>query len=357
MFGPPQPDAVELDESDAATFDGDGLPEPPGELVRVRPYKDTIGYAGGKRLLRAINPDPDLRDTTPTFAWEWWFAEGEVTPYLLGPSPGRITDAVYSHYPNSSAQTIRQRFPTAQEGEYVAGGRLQLALDCIFPIRHRESRTSIEEDPYTTLLPALMGADHEQTVLQVAFRPVSPDWFTRGWLGSDGDMIAESVGQGRVVGQINPRVVQTQSDRDGEADITAQSGEPAFQAVARVFALSGDPERAIERVLTVADAFDEFQNPINHDRTQEFDLQPYSRKDVLPAVSRGYQRHVPQRSWFRRVLSGQANVLTISELEALCHFPNEEINLPALSWTRMESGPGVPASNPQYQPPEDDADA
>ena len=345
MFGSANTfDALDAD-SDLISTVKSAAATAPGEVVRVRPFKDTPGIGAAERFMRGLH-QTDKGGGLPTYTFEAWFDERRVKFMVSTPDPDDVVDLVNTHYRNTSVQTTDERFLPIEPGDYIAVGRGELREDCIFPTKHTGSTPPLNVDPYSTLIPKLVGrdADRERVLLQVVFRPVSDSWYNRGAMGSDGDVIAESVKEGRVVGEINPRVVTSDSDKKKAKDMQAQRGKPAFQISVRIVAIADNPQSAVERAESVTGAFDEF----DHDYAdQGLKPVPLSGTDARTELERAASRSLQRKGRVARWLRGPDNVLTAGQLGAIAHFPNEKINVPDVDWSRMESGPGVPPDAPQ----------
>lgn len=338
MFGSADTGAVEVDDALAETV-AETAADAPGDVVRVRPFKESPGLDDGEAFMRGLHRT-DRDGGLPTYAFEWWFDERRLKPVVYTPDPDGVVDLVNSRYPNSSVQVSGDRFPAVEQGDHVAVARLALSDDAIFP-------TAIPDgDPYKTLLPKLVGRGADERVLmQVVFRPTTDRWFRRGKMGADGDVIAENVKKGRLVGEVNPKVVQSDSDTKKARDIQEQRGKPAFTVTVRVAAIAPDPQTAVERRDDVTGAFGEY----DHDYAdQGFEATPLSGSDARAALENAARRKHRQKGRVARWLRGPSNVLTAEQLGAVAYLPNAEVNVPDVDWSRMESGPGVPPDAPQF---------
>lgn len=325
------------DGYEALELSANQIPDAPPDgdmtLFHVRPYKETPGFDAATEFVRGVAPT-DRRMTV-----EPWFDESRIKFVVGTPSRGDVEDVVNSHFPNSVVSEMDTTLPEVEPGEYAAGARMELEKDCAYP-----TRREFDVDPYKTVLPKLIGRDVDRALFQVTFRPVDDSWYNRGMMSVGTDKMAQSRGNGRVVGTIDPEVVQTQTDRTVERHMQEQRPRPGYQAVIRVFAFSPDKREAEQRADAVASILDE-----EYDHVSDQGLDPVILRD--DDLERGLQsaarRTIPRASRVYRWLRGPSNVYTDRQLAGLAHLPSADINVPDVDWARMESGPGTPPGAPQ----------
>lgn len=330
LFGSDGFEAIQLDTDDIPDVRPDGM-----ELFRVRPYKETPGFDAATEFIRGVAPISGGRVTV-----EPWFDESRIKFIVGAPSRGDVEDIVNSHFPNSTVAEADTTLPEAEPGEWAAGARMEQTMDCAFPTRH-----DFDVDPYKTVLPKLIGRDEDRAIFQVTLRPVDDSWYRRGVMGAGTDKMAKSRGQGKVVGEVSPEVVQTAADSDIERDMQRQSTRPAFQAVIRVFAFSSDKREAERRADAVASILD---GEYDHISGQGLDPVPLRGDALRRGLQGAARRTIPRASRVYRWLRGPSNVFTDRQMAALAHLPNADINVPDVDWARMESGPGAPPDAPQF---------
>lgn len=313
-------------------------------LVRVRPYKETPGIDSGPRVWQALYRDP-ARTTVPTYTWEPWFDESRIKFVIGAPRMSDVLDLLNSHYSNSRTETLDAPLPDISPGEFVAGARLALSKDCAFPIKSSDSVTAFDGDPYTTLLPKLVGEASDRVVFQLVARPVREGWYNRGVMGADADKIADGVRRGRVVGEVNPQIIQSEQDKEAAKDIQRQRNKPAYETTIRILAFSETPEAAERRAEAVSTVVTEYYN---HATDQGFEADILTgrrlRREVRAAASRTLRTTGRTRRWLR----GPSNILTATQVAGVAHLPNESVGVPEVDWSRMTSGPGVPPDAPQF---------
>jgi hypothetical protein len=321
-------------------------------LVQVRPFGDSEGFDVAGEFTRDLYRSEwaERTDRASIEAMEWWFTDGQLSQRYCTATPDRFEQIVSSRYEHSSLHTPEQPFLTLTTDEYVASARLHLQQDCAFPIAHQETRiSSLSRDPYTALASALVGDDDTQTLVQCVFTPVDDTWYQRGWYGSwassDVDDMAERRKEGTVKGEINPRVVESRTDRQTARDMQRQRGQPAFQTTVRVVATAPTKAAVRERLGDLIGAFEAFTYPPTE---QGFVAEPWAGDALSASLVQAAGRDLGKQGWLKRALFGREMVLTADELAGLVHLPNRDINAPLLDWERMESGAGAPGAGNQY---------
>ncbi|SHL59817.1 hypothetical protein [Haladaptatus paucihalophilus] len=328
-----------------------GIPNLP--VLHIRPFRDTPGIDAGTTLFRDLYRDPK-HGTPPTYSFSLLYEERSVRVLMSSPEPERIRGHVSGTYPNSTVNDVdpADAFPTMHDGEYVAGIRFDLEEDCCFPLRHQGSKVDpLSGDPYTSLLPKVAATDGERVIVQLTFEPVGDSWFRRGKVGSTSDEVADAMQDGRLVGEINPHVVESKRDRHIATDIQNQRGRPAFHASLRVLAVGPTAEAAETRAQSIGEFF---TTTFSHPGGQSLVPTPLTSSEAIQnaieAIStRDLWLHGQQPGRARSWLTGTQSVLTDQELAVLVHIPTQnDVHAPDLDWNRMQSGPGAPADSTQH---------
>ena len=321
-------------------------------LVHVRPYGDSEGFDAAVEFVHDLYRSPNT-DTggQSVESMEWWFTDGQLGQRFCTATPGRFDQAVSSRYQNSSVHIPDRAFLELRPDEYVASARLHLRQDCAFPLAHQNaSLDALSTDPYTAIASALVGSDDTRALVQCTFMPVDKHaWYQRGLFaslrGSDVDGIAENRKEGTVKGEINPRIVESRTDRLTAKDMQHQRGRPAFQTTVRVVATGPSKESVRTRMNDLESAFEEFAYPASE---QEFVAEPLSGRALIDGLAAAAGRELPTQGRINRKLFGRESVLTDDELAGLVHLPNRDINAPLLDWQRMEGGAGSPGAKQQF---------
>lgn len=346
--------AYELTESDVETITEAAGDYASGEsngstLLHIRPYQETKGFGGGEpeRFARGFQRT-DRGGETPTYSHEVWFHDRRLAFYISTPDADEVRDLIDTLYPSSDVTEVDRAdaLPSMEAGEFVGAAQLPLKMDCAYPIRFPGSKQPYTAPPYSTLLPKAVNERDERVMIQTVFTPVSSDWTSRGWFGSDMTKIAESKKQGEVVGEINPEIVQSPADKDTATDMHKQRGRPAYAVTIRVVAIGPDPIGVTDRVAAVADTFDEFDYDASG---QGFQTKPLRGSDVRKELQRAAMRIGTRKGRLKRWVFGDDQVLTDRELGAVAHMPGSEVNVPEIDRSRTAAGPGVPADAPFHE--------
>jgi hypothetical protein len=332
--------------------EADALDSGERALVHVRPYGESEGFDAAVEFVSDLYRSPNTETGGQSVeSMEWWFTDGQLSQRFCTATPGRFDQLLNARYQNSSVHIPDRAFLDLQPDEYVASARLHLRQDCAFPISHQNASVdTLSTDPYTAIASALVGPDDTRALVQCTFAPVDKHaWYQRGLLasarGHDVDGIAENRKEGTVKGEINPRIVESRTDRLTAKDMQRQRGRPAFQTIVRVVATGPSKESVRTRMNDLESAFEEFAYPASE---QEFVAEPLSGRALIDGLAATAGRELPTQGRIQRALFGRERVLTDDELAGLVHLPNREINAPLLDWQRMEGGVGSPGAKDQF---------
>lgn len=329
------------------------------DLYRVTPYRGTPGREVGTRFLDTLYSGwvdgdssrlPWRSGGAPTFAFEAWAQNQTIRFVFRSPSRDLLADPLSATYDTTSIEPHTDAFLELNEGECLFGARAALAEDCIFPTPTGETKvTAFGADPLADVLPRLTGAREEQALLQVLYRPVSTSWYERGRLLDGGDDIATSVGQGRSVGEINPRVVKMDRDSDAKSDIEAQANRPAFQTILRVFATAPWPDVAVRRVEAVTNALGVFDWEV-HPGTVEQSFEPtlLSGRALTSELDAAIRRRLPRQGRLARAIHGPQDVLTDEQLAELVHLPAPDAGVTEIEYETTGDVGTAPAEAPAF---------
>ena len=318
------------------------LPETDRTLVAVRPYKNTAGFDVGNQFIRSFHSER----SRPITSFELW-SDRKLRLIIGTDDPDELATRIDSTYPNTTVDVTDDRLPEGfQVGNHLAGASIGLERDSAFPLRTTESRTALDGDPYVSILGSMVGTDHDSSILQLVFQPVSSQWDERGVIGSTADLIADGLREGEVVGELNPRVVTSDRAKRAAKDIQNQAAKIGFRVSIRALACAETPATATHRIEAVVESLDELTNP---DTKQTLIREPIGRRHLKTALDSAAYRSPKRQHRLSEYLFGPTATFTEDELAALCHLPAEaDVPQPALDWARMESGPGVPADDYQH---------
>ncbi|WP_129116080.1 hypothetical protein [Halegenticoccus tardaugens] len=317
-------------------------PDPQGQLVRIRPYKETDGILDGAEFVRGLWS----MQTPTTSSLELWSGPDQIDLIMMVEDPQELRNHVAQIYPGSSVELFEGGpLPAFEPGDYLAGATLGLEEDCALPLKHLETKNALSKDPYRQLLRAIGGEESDRSFVQIAFKPVGKRWYRRGLMGklmsSTGDDLAHSFRQGELVGEVEPRVVKTDRGRRAAKDIESQAGKAAFETRIRVFSAAPSKRQAAERAEKIVDSFGEYRNM---DTYQSFDPDPVGKRRLKLALEAAAWRSVARQHRALRALRGDRQVLTDDELGALCHLPTEAVGGEWIDWKLSKPGSDVPSA-------------
>jgi hypothetical protein len=263
------------------------------------------------------------------FCFEMWNIGGKLRYVMGAPDADDLTTSIRSRFPDATTAQFRPPVPSGDRAAVVrpdahlAGARITLKKDCLYPLRHHATRTDPvrdEDDPHRSIHAAMHSEDAaETTVLQLVFEQVGETWYDRGAIGASAGRIAQTKRDGQSVGFWRPYHSRPDPDRDAASDIETQSGRPAFRTTIRVFAIAADRPQATRRVQAMTGMFSDLDNPATGQRLVAGDglLRDYALQTEFADALR---RSLPPESRTQRLIHGPQNVLTDRELGMLVRF-------------------------------------
>lgn len=334
--------------------------DPPGVLLRVRPFKENEGIVDGDSLLQTLHDVKTSmigRNVSDAHAFEIWYHEGRLMFHLHAADRNaaeKFERRVRATYPNIDVHEVEGEatLPPIGPEDHVAAAYTTMTEDYYLPIKNHESE-GFEHDPYSEILAEMVSTDDTRVITQVVFRAAKNSWTQGGLLnGQSVDEYADGVRKGEVVGWMNPDVRDpSKKDKEAARVIEEQRGKQGFHVNIRAVAISPDKHEAQVRANGVAKLYGKFYNSVT-----EQGLNPVpvgggmgsTRKKV-----KSFMENVRERNWTDRDM-----IMTTAELAGVAHIPNEDVSVPAVDWSKMVSGSGVPADSPQAEdilnPEEDD---
>jgi len=310
----------------------------------------------------------DLRNESPTTAFEIWQTNGQIEFYFHTSTDrlaNSLTNQIRDKYPGVQIDSQDQTLPQFERSDYIAGAHLELTRPFWFPIKAPGQPPGFNADPFGPLTSELLTtpSDHAvsetgttdscQVIVQVAFRPARRSWSKGGWFGTDCETKADSLRQGKVKGGLLREVMGRVKIQDPSkqvrktADIVEnQRGDRGFYTDIRVFVVSSEESLAQEQLEHICDRFDIYYNSVTE---QGFDPAPCRSSELET-----FAKDVTSRSFslsLRDQIRSSQTLLTLSELTGLVHLPNESINTPDVDWARANVGPGVPVNAPEFSLP------
>lgn len=347
LFRRSEPPAVRLGYDERVVYE-----DSPGVLLRIRPHKDNDGIEDGEQMLQALHEvRTDLlgRNRSPAHSFEVWFHESRLAFHLHAASRDaaeKFKRRFRNTYPNTDIHEVAggPTLPPIDADDYVAGAVVDTEAMPYYPIRSYEDE-GFAQDPYGDILAEMVSDEDTSVVTQVVFRSAKPDWTRGSLLGRDSvDEIAEAKRQGSSVGWLNPEIRDpSEKDREAARIIEQQRGEQGFHVNLRVLVASPDRQEARMRASGVASMFGKFYNSVTEQGLRSI---PVGANLFVPSrrAVRKHLKRVHERQWVDR-----DTIMTPAELAGLAHVPNDDVNMPAVDWSNMVAGSGVPADVPQRE--------
>lgn len=349
VFGTPSYEAVQLTSSEPLL---NPAADTGGVLLRVQPYADDRGIAAAAGVYRALH-DVETSfwgsNTSPAYAFETWFAGGELT-FTVYAATEAAADSFRRHlttnYPNADIERLTEGagFPRIQPGEYVAGARVATTLGSYYPIRHH-TNDGFDTDPYGALTQELFADDAAtRVVAQVVFRPAKHAWTSGSRLRTDSiDDIAHGLRQGTSVGWLNPTTrPPSKADKRAATVLEQERDKPAYHATIRILGVSPSKRAAEARTQGVARMFENHYNGV---ADQGLEATPVWHRDDDGTVARlrEFVGDMAARKW-----APQQTILTVDELAGVAHLPPAEVGTSAIDWQATQQGDHVASSDSQF---------
>jgi len=263
----------------------------PSTLIAVRPYKHAKGLDPAKDFLRTIRG---------VYSFEIWFEDKAKIRMCSSESEIELRKRVTSFYPSAE---IRRPDEDFIEDEKFCVMRATLRKDYSFPLR-----TDMDEDPFNTLLTTMIG---HMTVYQVLFTPAPQRWMSKAV------KVAEGLMKGKVVGWLEPKIVQSPLERELAKQIISRASQPAFVVEVRIAVFGEDSKTA-----NFEPFFNLFYNPVAD----------HGFKLVIPRNQKAELEKMKKRC-MTIPRFGKKDVLTVDELSLLVHIPGEEMRVKEVEWT------------------------
>ncbi|WP_074796803.1 helicase HerA domain-containing protein [Haloferax larsenii] len=258
---------------------------------------------------------------------------------------GELRKVITGNYPRVGLQRMSKQFPSVSEGQFVAGGELELDENRYRPIKgvgpNAPGGFPPDKAALRALTSSLIGQNESSAIAQVVFTPAGDDWRDGGTLVRGADRVASDLRDGEVVDSyINPYIKDPseKSLRIAKA-IQDQADESAFYVNIRYFVFGDDEDFVVKEANSIGNAFRSTYQ--NQEFGQRFAQVPYQKDDLVPALER-----TVSREWERRK-KHESVALTVPELAALAHIPNSDIDTPNVEWTRRALTSQAPAAAPR----------
>ncbi|KOX92716.1 type IV secretory system conjugative DNA transfer family protein [Halorubrum tropicale] len=354
-------------------------PETPREAIAVRPHKDNGGIEAMDEVLESLHTvetesprfSLDEANVSPAHAFEMRYAAEQPggdrvasLQYLAGDDTldGTLERQLQQQYPDSQIERREPTFLPAREGQYVAGATLALRRYTLYPIKNIDL-DGFFADPTGSILQEMVGVqDEAQTdadvVVQVVFRPEDRSW-TSGVANGGGvaDVDADDPNvdgapslkdlaynlREPTVKWHRKRITFEQVehppskvDKEVAKLLEEQQGEKGWHLCLRVFAVSDDPDVAVQRASKTAGMF---RNFYENNAEQTFIPQPLAgdelRDEIVAAADRAFEE--------TGIVKAQR------EVAGLVNVPKAEfVSTNKMRWSMSRPGEGIPPGTPRF---------
>jgi hypothetical protein len=368
-------DAVEIDAELAEAIQ----PSTPRQAIAVRPHKDNGGIEAMDEVLESLHtvetesPRFSLSETnvSPAHAFEMRYAAERPggdrvasLQYLAGDETldGTLERQLQQQYPDSQIERRAPTFLPAREGQYVAGATLALRRYTLYPIKNIDLE-GFFADPTGSILQEMVGVQDEaetdaNVAVQVVFRPEDRSW-TSGVEdgGGVGDVDADDPNVDGAPSlkdlaynlreptlkwhrkRITFEQVEhppSQVDKRVAKLLEEQQGEKGWQLCLRVFAVSDDPDVAVQRASKTAGMF---RNFYENNAEQTFIPQPLAGDDLRDELAAAADRAFEETG----IVKAQR------EIAGLVNVPKAEfVSTNKMRWSMARPGEGIPPGTPRF---------
>ncbi|MFW6382552.1 MAG: type IV secretory system conjugative DNA transfer family protein, partial [Haloferacaceae archaeon] len=358
----------------------DALRSPaPRDAIAVRPHKDNGGIEAMDEVLESLHTveteSPRFRrgarNVSPAHAFEMRYAAERPggdrvasLQYLAGDDTldGTLERQLQQQYPDSQIERQEPTFLPAQEGQYVAGATLALRRYTLYPIKNIDLE-GFFTDPTGSILQEMVGVqDEAQTdanvAVQVVFRPEDRTWtdgVANGGGVADVDADDPNVDGAPSLKDLaynlreptlkwhRKRITFEQIehppskvDKQVAKLLEEQQGEKGWHLCLRVFAVSDDPDVAVQRASKTAGMF---RNFYENNAEQTFIPQPLAgdelREEIVAAADRAFEE--------TGIVKAQR------EVAGLVNVPKAEfVATNKMRWSMARPGEGIPPGTPRF---------
>lgn len=348
-----------------------GSNRPRGILIQVRPYPKNESIKGSQELLRIIYNTFDkavfsMFNTSKVSTFEIWYNDGQVNIYYYlekREDRQRFLKQLGAFFPGAEVKTVAHHFPEVEEGEWISGSRFHLRNHYFEPIRHPGGSSGMQHDPYKNIINDLTAKADTRAVIQVAMRPTAGDWtstYTRD-VADYGEKIKskEKVTTLEGLTMKEKEVSPPQHVRSAASDIISQKGKPGFYVNLRMISIGPSKEQAISQAKSIGRIYEQTHEEVTG---QSLSPKPQIRGEIPALINdvcerRGKNMNRPKNpitilsKKLSRLLRGsyKTMIMTMPEVAALAHIPDESINNNMINWNRTNISGVIPAEAPEFE--------
>lgn len=277
------------------------------------------------------------------FSYELWFHDSQLEFVWTVPNEfwyDEIRRVLTGSYPRLSLNRVGSTLPTFNRSDSIAGGTFTLYNNQFIPIKGTSGPGEFERDkpPLRLVTSEVAGQPDTTAVVQVLYEPAPEDWRTNTSLGArDADTVASHMTDGNFIDSfVNPRIEEpTEKDHRIAQAIHDHEGDPAFYVTIRYLVFAPNDKQAQNQAASIGNAYRNtyYNKALNQRLTQR----PLTGNRLLEEL----------HNCIEREHSGRSMSLTIPELAAVAHIPNNNIDTPSISWTRRALTSRAPSEAPR----------
>lgn len=363
-FGQSGATTLELDERLCEELESRATAET--DVVEVMPFQDDLDLVKAMRFLEDLHNVEKggmggRKNVSDPFTIEHVFENGSLR-FRLGPGNPhqnkQIQMVARTHYGDADIAESHSTFLDVEPGQHLAGARLTLRdPDYFLPIKHFQiTPKQFQTDPYDSITSELVGLPTDaktNAIVQIVLRPAwsnhprdRKNWYhgidkTAKYLkqptqGFRWGSVAENVLAGMVGGEGTSEATKqtpaTGEQKQAAETVANQRAEKGYHLNVRVFAVSDDPDEAVERVEDTARMYRTF-----YTSTYEQGFKPkFPGADGLRDLS----AKAASREWINRKI-----VFSTSTLAGVAHLPTD-LNTQQIDYSRTSESGSTPSEAP-----------
>jgi hypothetical protein len=322
-------------------------------IIRVRPYADGPGREYAEEVISTFHTpleSPSFWERVtgndkepPRFSYELWYNDGQLEFHWTVPDDfwyEKIRNDITGNYPRLSLNRAGNELPAFDDTDHIAGGTLSLYNNQFVPVKgmSRTGHFEPEKAPLRVITTEIAGQPDTTVLVQVVFEPAPDNWRTNTPLGTrTADRVASHYKEGQFVHSfVNPRIEDpTEKDHRIARAINNHAGDPAFYTTIRYLVFAPSKEQAQNQAASIGSVYRSTYN--NRELNQRFEQNPLTGDALFDELT----------SAVTREHTGNEMPLTVPELAAVAHLPNDDIETPAVAWTRRALTSRAPSEAPR----------
>lgn len=227
-----------------------------------------------------------------------------------------VEDQVLGVYQGAEIEDVSE-YNIFSENKSVAVAKLELSEEPYAPVKGYED---FKQNSMSVILTSFSKlSEGESAALQIVISPAGSKW------QKNGSKYVEGINSNNS----DPEKKRKEVSQEKLSAIEKKCNKNGFFTEIRIVAVGNTKEIAEERVNGIAGSFDQFANPgINY------------FKKVTPKDSE--LKEFMKNFIYRKGPSNKKNVLNVTELAAIYHLPNKDVQIPLINWLPFKTAPVDP---------------